>query len=211
MNKDIERLIKVILLKSDLTSIDKMLQSPIEKDMLKILLIKNIFLTISNFVDFELTMRSLYQEFPELSKIYKRADQQFQFAKYIRNKFIGHIKEELIQKAIEWRPELKYLLCKDKNEKIDYLYNLFILETVINTYVDNDGKHKIFSSDTDLVYPDDINRFLEYLYFIVQSAIEFLNELCKILEIKIDMKKLETVDMEDWIKAGKTDFRFIRK
>ena len=53
MNKDIERLIKVILLKSDLTSIDKMLQSPIEKDMLKILLIKNIFLTISNFVDFE--------------------------------------------------------------------------------------------------------------------------------------------------------------
>ena len=98
-----------------------------------------------------------------------------------------------------------------RNEKIDYLYNLFILETVINTYVDNDGKHKIFSSDTDLVYPDDINRFLEYLYFIVQSAIEFLNELCKILEIKIDMKKLETVDMEDWIKAGKTDFRFIRK
>jgi hypothetical protein len=69
VNKDIERLIKVILLKSDLTSIDKMLQSPIEKDMLKILLIKNIFLTISNFVDFELTMRSLYQEFPELSKI----------------------------------------------------------------------------------------------------------------------------------------------
>ncbi|NLC27556.1 MAG: hypothetical protein GX780_02160 [Campylobacteraceae bacterium] len=211
MNKDIERLIKVILLKSDLTSIDKMLQSPIEKDMLKILLIKNIFLTISNFVDFELTMRSLYQEFPELSKIYKRADQQFQFAKYIRNKFIGHIKEELIQKAIEWRPELKYLLSKDKNENIDYLYNLFILETVINTYVDNDGKHKIFDSDTDLVYPHDINRFLEYLYFIVQSAIEFLNELYKILEIKIDMKKLETFDIEDWIKAGKTDFQFIRK
>ncbi len=61
------------------------------------------------------------------------------------------------------------------------------------------------------MYPHDINRFLEYLYFIVQSAIEFLNELYKILEIKIDMKKLETFDIEDWIKAGKTDFQFIRK
>ena len=180
-NQYMERLIKVTLLQSELIEIDKLLQSKLEGDMLRMLLIKNTFLTVSNFVDFELTIRSMYQNSPGLSKIYKKADKQFQFAKYIRNKFIGHIKDELIQKSIEWRPELKYMLDK---KDMGYFYNLFILETVINTYVDTNGKHKIFTGDTDLIYPSDMSRFLEYLYFIVQTAIEFLMELSNILKNK---------------------------
>lgn len=209
MSKNIERLIKVTLLKSELIEIDKLLQDKTIEGMLKILLIKNIFLTISNFVDFELTIRSMYQNSPELSKIYNKVDKQFQFAKYIRNKFIGHIKDELIQKSIEWRPELKYLLHKEND--MGYLYNLFILETVINTYVDNNGKHKIFTGDTDLIYPEDMSRFLEYLYLIVQVAIKFLTELSNMLKSKIDRVSLENADINDWIKAGKTDFKFIKK
>lgn len=209
MSKDIEQLIKATLLKSELIEIHKLLQDKTVEGMLRILLIKNIFLTISNFVDFELTIRSLYQNSPELSKIYNKAAKEFQFAKYIRNKFIGHIKDELIQKSIEWRPEVKYLFHKEKD--MGYLYNLFILETVINTYVDNNGKHKIFTGDTDLIYTADRNRFLEYLYMIVQVVIEFITELLNILKSKIDRVSLENADINDWIKAGKTDFEFIKK
>ena len=207
-NQYMERLIKVTLLQSELIEIDKLLQSKLEGGMLQMLLIKNTFLTVSNFVDFELTVRSMYQNSPELSRIYKKADKQFQFAKYIRNKFIGHIKDELIQKSIEWRPELKYMLVK---KDMGYFYNLFILETVINTYVDNDGKHKIFTSDTDLIYSSDMNRFLEYLYLIVQTAINFLTKLSEILKNKVDVVSFGNFDENDWLKAGKTDFNFIKK
>ena len=207
-NQYIERLIKVTLLQSELIEIDKLLQSKLEGGMLQMLLIKNTFLTVSNFVDFELTVRSMYQNSPELSKIHKKADKQFQFAKYIRNKFVGHIKDELIQKSIEWRPELKYMLDK---KDMGYFYNLYILETVINTYVDNDGKHKIFTSETDLIYPSDMSRFLEYLYLIVQTAIDFLTKLSVILKNKVDVVSFENADKNDWLKAGKTDFNFIKK
>jgi len=207
-NQYMERLIKVTLLQSELIEIDKLLQGKLEGGMLQILLIKNTFLAVSNFVDFELTIRAMYKNSPELSQLYKKADKQFQFAKYIRNKFVGHIKDELIQKSIEWRPELKYMLDK---QDMGYFYNLFILETVINTYVDNDGKHKVFISDTDLIYPSDMSRFLEYLYLIVQTAISFLTKLSEILKSKIEIKNFGNFDINDWLKAAKTDFKFIKK
>ncbi len=206
-----EKIIKVFLLKSDLIQIDKSLDEPIEEGMLKILLIKNIFITISNLVDFELSLRSMYRENPHLSKIYKQAKKEFEFAKYIRNKYVGHIKDELIVKSIEWRPELKYFYSKDKDSNMGYIYNLFILETIINTYVDNNGKHRIFDTDTDLTYPENMTRFLDYLYFTVQTGIKFLTEVTNTLESKINLIAITDADKDDWIKAGQTDFQYIKK
>ncbi len=206
-----EQIIKVFLLKSDLIQIDKLLDEPIEDGMLKILLIKNIFIVMSNLVDFELSIRSMYKENPHLSNTYKQAKKQFEFAKYIRNKYVGHIKDELIKKSIEWRPELKYFIIKAKDSEMGYIYNLFILETIINTYVDNDGKHRIFNTETDLIYPPNMTRFLDYLYFIVQSGMKFLIELSSVLETKVIMMEITDADKHDWIKAGQTDFKYIRK
>lgn len=206
---NIERLIKATLLKTELIEIDNLLKSKIENNnILNIILIKNIFITISNVSEFESTIRSMYKEHPELSEIYSKAKKEFEFAKYIRNKFIGHITSELIQNSIEWRPELKYLHVQENTE---YLYHLFILETAINTYVDSNGKHKIFSNDTDLMYPADIDRFLEYLDLIVKVAIEFLTKLSNILKSKIDKSSLEKIDLRDWIKAVRVDFKYIKK
>ena len=57
------------------------------------------------------------------------------------------------------------------------VYNLFFLETAINTYVDDQGRHKFFDSETDLLYPPDEKRFRETLLESIDDASEFLNAL----------------------------------
>ena len=206
-----KQLIKALLIKSDLVQIDKALDEPIKDGILRIVLIKSLFITISNLVDFELSLRSMYQENPHLSEIYKSTKNEFEFAKYIRNKYVGHIKDELIERSIEWRPELKYFYKKEHDSSLGYIYNLFILETVINTFVDQNGKHKVFDSDTDLVYPADMTRFLDYLYFTVQNAIHFLNEVIQVIEDKVELVEIEKADKNNWVQAAKVDFKYIKK
>jgi len=206
-----KQLVKALLIKSDLVQIDKALDKPIKDGMLRIVLMKSLFITISNLVDFELSLRSMYQKNPRLSEIYKSTKNEFEFAKYIRNKYVGHIKDELIERSIEWRPELKYFYNKEHDGSLGYVYNLFILETVINTFVDQNGKHKVFDSDTDLICPDDMTRFLDYLYTTVQNGINFLSELIKAIEDKVEIVGIEHADQNDWLEAAKVDFKYIKK
>ncbi|WP_321467842.1 hypothetical protein [Halarcobacter sp.] len=175
------------------------------------LLIKHAFLTIANFVDFELTVRTLYKVHNELSKNFKKFSKEYEFAKYLRNKFVGHIKYELIEKAIEWKPELRYSLQRIEEDGIMFIFNIFILETAINTYVDENGKHKIFDSDTDLVYPPDLKRFMIFLTNIIRSSIDYLTKLSFILKQDIEILDPEKQNIEHWIAAAKTEFKFIKK
>ncbi len=94
---------------------------------------------------------------------------------------------DLLTKAIEWKPELRYLLHETNDPNVMFLYNIWVLETAINSFVDSDGKHKIF-----------------------QSAIEYLNNLDEILYAAINEDEKEE-SLEHWMLAGKTDFKFLRK
>lgn len=206
-----ERFITIQLLKADLEEIDRQLQNNGFRDMLGVLLVKQAFIAVANLVDFELSVRPLYQAHRELSAEYKKASKEFEFAKYLRNKFIGHIKPELLEKAIEWKPELRYLLKRTGEKEVMFMYNLWILETAINTYVNSDGKHKIFESETDLVYPPDLKRFLDFLSLIVKSGIAFLSLLGETLAKSIEMADPKEQNLEHWLAAGDTQFEFIRK
>ena len=110
--------------------------------------------------------------------------------------FFSHIKYELLIKAIEWKPELKYMLRTiDKSECI-YLCNIYVLETAINTFINQDGSHKIFESETDLNYPPDFNRFLIFLTHVVKQAIEYLDSLSNVLEKNVEILDYNDTDLE---------------
>ena len=207
----VKNFIKANLIRSDLVEIDRQLSDGFRHDMSTMLLVKQAFLTITNLVDFELTIRLLYKKHPQLSAKYKENGKNYNFSKYLRNKFVGHIKPELIKKAIEWKPELCYLLNSVDDQKMMYMFNLFVLETAINSYVAQDGKHEIFESETDLVYPPDFKRFLMYLETTIRSAIQFLDELCTALGEAIDKPTPQEQKLEHWQKAAETTFEFIKK
>ena len=203
--------IKSKLLEADLVEIDRQFENTGFKDMYSIILVKQAFVAIANLVDFELTVRSIYAEHRDLSAIYAKASKEFEFAKYLRNKFIGHIKPELLEKAIEWKPELRYMLKDTDNPGVMFMYNLWVIETAINTYVKPDGSHKLFESETDLVYPPDLKRFLIFLTHVVKSGIEYLEALSNVLGNKIEMLDHTQQNLEYWLTAGKTDFAYIKK
>ena len=205
-----ESLIKAKLIKSDLIEILTQFEHYSLKDMSSIILLKQALICIANLVDFERTMRVIYSEHRSLSSIFNKMYVDYEFAKYIRNKFVGHITIELLTKAIEWKPELRYLIHKTNDPEIMFLYNIWILETTINSFVDSNGKHKVFKTDTDLIYPPDYQRFIDFLTKTIKSAIDYLNILDEILYISIEENE-KTENIEHWLLAGKTDFKYIKK
>lgn len=206
-----EQFIKANLLQADLKEIDQQLSQGGFKNMGSMLLVKQALLTISNLVDLELSIRVIYKQHQTLSEAYKTHEPKYRFAKCLRNKFVGHVKQELILKAIEWRPELRYLLKSAGDANTAFAFNLFVLETAINTYVNSDGGHQLFDSETDLIYPPDLDRFLKYLSDTVRSAINYLHGLAEALGGNIEMLDPAEQNLEHWIMAGKTKFEFIKK
>lgn len=200
------------LILSDLKEIDYNLSQPKAdaNGMVWIILLKQALISIANLVDEEKTIKSIYKENAFLSEKYKINRDKFEFAKYLRNKFAGHISYDLIEKTIEWRPDIRIYIKKPLDQEIMYFVNLFILETAINTYVSNEGEHKLFDSETDLIYPPDMQRFLILLTETIRSAIDYTSNIVDIFDIK------EELDWEDKLleyakKAAKTEFKYLKK
>jgi hypothetical protein len=209
-----DKFIKSKLLRADLVEIDRQLLQSGFGDIASMLLIKQLFLTIANLVDFELTVRPMYAQHRGLSAVFNKGSKSYDFCKYLRNKFVGHVKPELLAKAVEWNPQLRYFLKKTDDPEVMYMYNLWILETAINTYVTADEVHKIFDSETDLEYPPDIKRFLKFLSHVVKSSIEYLDALGAAIGESIQMADPDMADptqLAHAITAGQTTFEYIKK
>ncbi|MGL4998230.1 MAG: hypothetical protein ACRC5T_04615 [Cetobacterium sp.] len=199
--------IKAILINKDILEGKKIGTKNIDFEKEFFLILKNTLIAISNFSDFELELRFLYSENPNISKIYNSISKNIEFFKYLRNKYVGHLKKELIEKAIEWRPELLYSNTMEHS----IIINFYILETAINSYCNEEGKNKIFKSDTDLIYPPDLDRFYKHLQETVEKSSEYLESIIKLLKSKVELKAPDKIDYSDFIKAGKTQFKFIKK
>ncbi|MCP4989232.1 MAG: hypothetical protein GY928_25190 [Colwellia sp.] len=210
-----DQFLQAQILKAELTAIDSHFTDSGLGDIAGILLLKQSFILVANFYDFEITIRKIYKDHPELNEQYKEFKQECKFAKYLRNKFVGHLKQDLVNKALEWNPEIRMLLDGMSDPKCASAVNLLVLETAINTYVDSDQKHKIFPSETDLNYPDDNVRFLKFLTLIIRSSIAYLEEYTRIrqLELQAELDKSKTIEgmLDLGKKAGQTEFEFIRK
>jgi len=136
--------------------------------------LKSALVTLANVCDFEATARASYKEFAKPAAVFKPLRKQFELAKYLRNKFVGHIHPELLAKALEWQPTLRQVLPSGNDPRVMLLVNLWLLETAINTYVESDGTHKVFASELDLMYPPDWERFARYLESTIRGGIEYL-------------------------------------
>jgi hypothetical protein len=194
----------------DLIEIDRRLADARKLDAQWLLLVKLALVSVANVTDLELSVRSIYMEHPDVSAEFKRWKGQFEFAKYIRNVLVGHTNDALINKAIEWKPELLHLISSNDGNST-FLINLAVLETALNTYVDANEKHIIFGGDTDLMYPPDWTRFLIFLTEVVRGAIGFLAALIAAASTHIATAPAGADLMARYVAAGRTTFKRITK
>lgn len=208
---DLDRLIQAGVFKSDLAVVDSHFTSIGITNMTGMVHLKFALVTLANIGDFERTVRRTYQAQPEPSNIIKPILKNLEFAKYLRNNFVAHIHRDLIAKAIEWQPILRDASISMHDPQAALMINLWLLETTINTYVDGDGGHKVFESETDLCYPPNWKRFLGFLETTVKGGNRYLEELHAAWAPKVLPTAEEPIDLELASKAGKTEFEFLRK
>ncbi|HDV0629037.1 TPA: hypothetical protein RHI17_001204, partial [Acinetobacter baumannii] len=72
-------------------------------------------------------------------------------------------------------------------------------------------KHKVFDSEKDLLYPPDFNRFLIFLEKVISTAITYLSEISKEISKDIEMLDSSQQNIEHWVVAGKTEFKYLKK
>jgi hypothetical protein len=213
--KEISHLIyyKFTLINSDLKALSIELKNH-NKDASKntwFIFLKQALVILTNLHDSEKEIRNFYQDISGLSEIYKKILRELKFARYIRNKFIGHIHNGLIQKAIEWRPELITMVHNHNSNEKNFIVNLFVLETLINTYVDEDGRHLYFKGDLDLLYPKDFRKFITMIDKSVKIGLEFTNFFLESTFVKPNTNSSNEKAYEMFFKAGETEFNYLKK
>lgn len=165
--------------------------------MSEIIFLKHGITTVANVFDFEKTIKSLYANHPDLNELYKDEQKHFELAKYIRNKFISHIQDEVISEAIAWNPVLKFQI--EDQHTMKSFYNIWILEALLNTYIYPDGKNKYLKKELNLIYLSDKIDFMIILFDILNGALLFLKKAISILEqyIPKECKKTENISLEE--------------
>jgi hypothetical protein len=193
---------------ADLQTADAALEAAQDLPM-ELVLMRHLLIGVANVADLEVTVRVLYQAHPELSALATPHRKAFEFAKYLRNISVGHLNPALAAKSLEWHPELHKTL-RDNTEHALWMSSYLVLETAINTYVNDDG-HRYFETETDLVLPDERQRFLNFLGETVHAATVFADKLAEIAVANGDLVDYDDKWMDLAMKAGKTEFEFITK
>ena len=167
-------------------------------------------LELANVADLASICGGLYKEHPDLGDLHKPAKKALEFFKYLRNIYIGHFVPDLTDKAFEWNPFINALVGSDDHDK-QLIVSWSALETAVNTYADPETGHKVFESDTDLNYPPDRTRFLNYLGEASLSALGYVARLIQISGEKFEKPDVHTNMVELAKIAGQTDFFVLTK
>ncbi|QDQ85798.1 hypothetical protein [Paraburkholderia megapolitana] len=206
---NLAQLIQVGVHWADLVTVDSHFTATGIRDVEGCVHLKAALIALANVADFELKLRSTYKLHRGPSAVIKPLYKNLEFAKYLRNKFVGHIHSDLVGKAIEWQPALRQIAGRLGEPKYAILVNLWLLETAINTYLDEAGKHKFFDSETDLLYPPDCERFLGFLEITVRGSIAYLKALNDLWAPKLRSDDDAGFDLELAMKAGMTKFKYL--
>src|SRR5262249_25416893 len=122
---------------------------------------------------------------------------------------IGHIHPMIMAKAIEWQPVLRQTPKHLDDPRSTFLVNLWLLETAINTYVNADGSHKFFETETDLMYSPDWKRFVDFLEGTVRGSLAYLKRLHELWAPTLASTHSGSLDPALYLNAGKTEFKFL--
>jgi hypothetical protein len=174
------------------------------------MLFRHIMLEIANIADVAGISRAVYKNHPELGEMHAALSKAFEFFKYIRNKYVGHLVPDLTAKTFEWLPQA-YVTLGKKDASHQLILSWFVLETAINTYTDPWSGHKIFDGETDLNYPPDRTRFLNFLGETAVNSLRYSALLIEVAAGNVDAPDMQKEWVSLAIKAGETDFEYLTK
>lgn len=196
----------LLILKDELTDFDSILSEVISNSetwLRKLRATRSVFLTLNNIKD--ITNKIQINDDKAFVAKTRTLRKNLEFANHFRNKGIGHLDNTLLKRSVQWNPQL-FLDSSKENETFKTMEaHRTIIESCINSYLDDNGVQKIFKTEIDLMYPPDGKEFYDYLSKIVHEALVWLSECAEILVKKIN-HHTEKELYELAVVAAKTNF-----
>lgn len=198
--------LKLLLLKNDLEHFHNTLQVSADDGDSWIAKLRNtrqVFLVLNNVRDTVQHMGIVGPE--EYVALTKKLRKMLSFINHFRNKAIGHLDTDMIERAAQWAPFLFSVKIRDNERLQIMLGHRAVIEAGINSFLDEEGVQKIFKTEIDLMYPPDRDMFYEFLCEVVTTSIEWLAISLSIVSSKINYHDNEKMK-EMSVIAGKTEF-----
>jgi hypothetical protein len=194
------------IIRHDLSSYDKVLERK-EKDITGFIEIlrnsRNVIVSLHNLKDSMNRIRvNGDNDFLSKGRVLKK---QLDFITHIRNKGVGHLDKNLLERGAQWIPQIFHEQSKDNHEFIIFECYRAVMESAINSYLNEEDKQKVFDTEIDFMYPPDVELFFDFLSKIVKDSISWLCEAINIIKSEIFFHTNEDVQ-ELGVVAGKTNF-----
>lgn len=164
---------------------------------------RGVFLSLYNVKDASTKLRVRDQ--PEHANKTRSLRRDLEFANHVRNKGIGHLDTTLLKRAVQWTPLMFVEVDKQSKELRLADAQRSVIESCINSYINNKGIQQVFGHEIDLVYPSDASEFYEYLKKLVDDSLEWLSVSIAILHSQIDFHTQDDI-LELASVAGATNF-----
>jgi len=127
------------------------------------------------------------------------------FIVHIRNKGAGHLDRTLLERAAQWTPELFNEISQDNDDYLIFLSYKAVLESTINSYLNEEGEQKVFNTEIDFLYPPNAEQFFNFLSSIVKRSIMWVEAARNIVKSEIKFHSSDMIKEMGAI-AGKTSF-----
>ncbi|WP_120495258.1 hypothetical protein [Kiloniella sp. EL199] len=194
------------ILLHDLRCFDEELSEPIENtDTLlhKMRYTRNVFVSLHNLKD--TIKRIRIDGDTQFTSKTRSIKQDLNFIVHIRNKGVGHLDRPLMERAAQWVPELFHENTHENDNSLTLLSYKAMLESTINSYLNEEGQQKVFGTEIDFFYPPDAEIFFEFLSDIVKRSITWLEYAREIIRSEIDLHSDDKIQEMGAI-SGKTNF-----
>lgn len=107
-------------------------------------------------------------------KFSRNLKKKLAFANHFRNRAVGHLNETLLERAVQWSPQIFSSASKENLKfKIAEAY-IVIIEACTNSFINHEGIQKVFNTEIDLMYPPDAELFFTHLQELVTESLEWL-------------------------------------
>lgn len=173
-------------------------------------LLKNGFLAYSMLNDALKTLSKYTIGDEDLSSKLKGLRRKLEFMNHLRNKCSGHLDDAILDKAIQWEPSL-FTEQHVNNEHHIFLVYRTLLESAINSYMDENGKQKYFGSEIDLFYPPNWDSFIHFMSESELASSSFLNSILEKIKSRLKLLTSHREVCKQAIYATETDFRLPKK
>lgn len=177
--------------------------SDIDSWIIKLRNTRNVFISLNNVLDAMNKINlNLSDDYTKLSRNLKK---KLAFANHFRNRAAGHLNEILLERAVQWSPQIFSLISKENEKfKISEAHRV-IIEACTNSYINQEGKQKVFNTEIDLMYPPDAKLFFIHLEELITESLEWLTISAESILLNIRHHSDDEINEFAAI-AGKTNF-----